>query len=460
MVLHIDTVVEGGLVVTGGEVRPVTIAIGGDKIVGLLAPSQLPEEASQARRIDATGKIVIPGVIDAHAHLTNFNEAVDSFTDLGASAAFGGVTTFISYMLGKPGMSPRQFLTHWRDEGERESVLDFSMHCRLTQPQRGITHWFEEAFELGVTSIKMFMAYRKKNIQWDDYSLFEAMEYIGSRGGIFCCHAESGDMIDYLEDKYQAAGRYTPENYLAVRPPEAEAEAVYRILKIAKLARCPVYLVHVSSGEAIALANQAREAGQEVWIETCPQYLLLTDEDTRRLGGLLKIAPPVRDRDDVEAVWQAVSDGTVDVVGSDHAPWPLENKSLPPERFPEILFGAPGIETMLPLLYSEGVAKGRIDLPRMVELLCEKPARTFGLAPRKGSIAVGADADLVLIDPEAEWTITADRMHSKTNYTPYEGWSVRGKVERTILRGQTVVQDGKLLKAPGYGRFLPRSLRG
>ncbi len=459
MVEKIDTLVEGGLVVAGGAVSHVTVAISDGKIAALLAPGMLPPEAAQAQRVDATDKIVMPGVVDAHVHIANFNVQVDSFPSISAAAAFAGVTTVIPYIQGKVGMPVREFLTHFRDEGEAESLVDFGMHCRLQAPERGVTTQFDDAFDLGVTSFKMFMAYRKFGIMWDDYSLYEALEYIGQRGGMFCCHAENGDMIDYLEDKYQAEGRYTPENYLAVRPPEAEIEATFRALNVAKLAKCPLYLVHMSTGRGIALAHEAQLAGQEVWIESCPHYLTLTAEEMKRQGGKTKIAPPLRNQAELDAVWQAVSDRTVQVIGSDHAPYPLENKSLPAERFSEIFFGAPGTETMLPIMYSEGVAKGRIDLPRLVELLCEAPARIFGLAPRKGSITVGADADLVLFDPNAQWKIQAKDMHSQTGYTPYEGWAIQGKPAATIVRGQFVMRDGQLMQSPGYGTYLPRSIR-
>ncbi|MGE5619956.1 MAG: dihydropyrimidinase [Sphingomonadaceae bacterium] len=456
---QIDVVVEGGRVVTGGVVTEATVAISGETIAAILAPGMLPPEASNARRIDATGKIVMPGVVDAHVHMANFNLQADSYQSMSAAAAFGGVTTVIPYQQGKIGMPVKEFLTILRDQGQEESLVDFAMHCRLQAPERGVTKQFDDAFDLGVTTFKMFMAYRKRGIMWDDYSLYEALDYIGKRGGLFCCHAENGDVIDYLEDKYQAEGRYTPENYLAVRPPAAEAEATFRALTIAGLANCPLYLVHMSTGRGISIAHQAQLSGQKVYIETCPHYLTLTCEEMKRQGGKTKIAPPLRERSDVDAVWNAVMDGSVQIVGSDHAPWPIDNKSLPAERFSEIFFGAPTIETMLPLMYSEGVAKGRIDLPRLVELMSETPARVFGLAPRKGAIAVGADADLVIFDPNVEWKVEAKEMHSLAGYTPYEGWSIKGKVMATMLRGKMVMENGRLLASPGYGRYLPREAR-
>jgi len=454
---QIDTLVEGGKVVSGGRVSEATVAIAAGKILGLLSPG-MEVTPGTARRIDASGKIVMPGIIDAHIHFGMFTAHVDDFTSATTAAAYGGVTSVIIYAMGKAGMPVREFLEHWREEGEARSMVDFAMHCRLPAPERGNTRQFTEAFEAGVTSFKMFMAYRNQSIMWDDYSLLEAMEFIGERNGIVCCHAENGDIADYMEDKFQARGQYSPENFLSIRPSEAEVEATYRALTLARLAKCPLYVVHMTTPSAIALVHQARLAGQQVWSETCPQYLALTQEEVVRQGGLAKIAPPLRTKEEREGVWQAVMSGMVDVVGSDHAPYPFEMKSLPRERFAEARFGMPNIETMLGVLYSEGVARGRIDLPRLVELLCEGPARVFGLAPRKGSIAVGADADLVIFDPDAEWRVSSKDLHSRSGYTAYEGWTLRGKLKTTIVRGQVVVEDGELRQSLATASIWPGHL--
>ena len=453
---RIDTLIEGGAVVAGGQVSEATIAIGDGKIVGLLSPG-VPVAEATARRIDASGKLVLPGVVDAHVHFGMFTAHVDDFTSATTAAACGGVTSVVIYAMGTPGMPTREFLNHWRKEGESRSVVDFAMHCRLGAPDRGNTRQFTEAFDAGVTSFKIFMAYRNQGIMYDDWSLAEAMEFIGERRGIVCCHAENGDLCDYLEAKFQSEGRYSPENYLLTRPSEAEVEATHLALTLARLARCPLYVVHMTTPAAIALVHQARLGGQPAWSETCPQYLALTHDDVIRHGGLAKIAPPLRTKEERDGVWQAVMNRTVDVVGSDHAPYPFEMKSLPRERFLEARFGMPNVETMLGVLYSEGVAKGRINLPRMVELLCEEPARVFGLAPRKGRIAVGADADLVVFNPDREWRVSREDLHSKSGYSAYEGWTLRGKVERTIIRGEVVVEDGALRQSPGSGEYLART---
>jgi dihydropyrimidinase len=453
---RIDTLIEGGRVVAGGQVSEATVAIGDGTIVGVLSPGVQIAEAT-ARRIDATGKIVMPGVVDAHVHFGMFTAHVDDFASASTAAAYGGVTSVIIYAMGRPGMSPREFLAHWRREGESRSVVDFGMHCRLGAPDRGNTRQFTEAFDAGVTSFKIFMAYRNQGIMYDDYSLVEAMEFIGARRGIVCCHAENGDLCDYLEAKFQAQGRYTPETFLATRPSEAEVEATHRALTLARVARCPLYVVHMTTPAAIALVHHARLEGQPAWSETCPQYLALTQDDVVRHGGLAKIAPPLRTKEERDGVWRAVMNGSVDVVGSDHAPYPFEMKSLPRERFLEARFGMPNVETMLGVVYSEGVATGRIDLPRMVQLLCEEPARVFGLGPRKGRIAVGADADLVIFDPDAEWRVGRADLHSKSGYSAYEGWTLKGKVASTIIRGEVVIQDGQLRQSPGFGQYLART---
>ena len=455
---QIDTLVEGGMVVAGGMVREATVAIGDGKIVGLLS-SGVDVSSAMARRIDATGKIVMPGIVDAHVHFGMFTAHIDDFTSATTAAAYGGVTTVIIYAMGQPGMPVGEYLEHWRTEGESRSVVDFAMHCRLPAPERGNTRQFVDAFEAGVTSFKIFMAYRNQGIMYDDYSLLEALTFLGERQGIVCVHAENGDLCDYLEDRFKARGQYSPENFLSTRPSDAEVEATYRALTLARLAKCPLYVVHMTTPAAIALVHQARLAGQRAWSETCPQYLALTHDDVIRHGGLAKIAPPLRTSEERDGVWQAVMNGTVDVVGSDHAPYPFEMKSLPRERFLEARFGMPNVETMLGVLYSEGVAKGRIDLPRLVELLCETPAKVFGLAPRKGAIAVGADADLVLFDPDAEWRVHRHDLHSLSGYSAYEGWTLRGKLVSTIIRGEVVVEDGTLRQSAGYGQYLARTPR-
>jgi allantoinase len=257
-----------------------------------------------------------------------------------------------------------------------------------------------------------------------------------------------------------ARGDYRPETYLPSRPHLAEVSAAFRAIQLSRQFGCRLYLVHTSVAAVPPIATQARRTGQPVLVETCPQYLTLTDEDVRRIGGKAKMAPPPRLRADVDGIWSALGRGEIQTVGSDHAPWPFERKTLPPERFAEIPFGAPGVETMVPLLYSEGVAKGRLTLAQMAEVLSTGPARIFGLAPRKGAIAPGADADLLVIDPATRWSVDERRLHSEVGYSNYHGWEMQGRPILSLLRGQVLLDGDELRVQPGYGRYLPRTAAG
>jgi D-hydantoinase len=451
-----DLMVVGDQVVVGDRVQPAGIAIRDGRIAALLDMEQARQRGLARRTIDATGKHVLPGIIDAHVHHRSMNEAADSWESLTRAAAHGGVTTIIPYMQGPASMTLGDILRQHRDEGERDALVDFAMHCRLGGPTEGIFEQLPQAFELGVTSFKLFMAYRKRGIMWDGAPLMRALATLAELGGTWCCHAENGDLIDYLEDQLLARGGYTADTYLESRPHLAEEEAAFRAMQLGRQFGCRVYLVHTSVAGVLPLAHAARRAGQDVVVETCPQYLTLTDADTRRIGGRAKMAPPPRLPEDQQALWQALANGDVDVVASDHAPYPPERKLMPKERFLEISYGAPGVETILPILYSEGVAKGRITLPRLAQLMSGTPARVFGLAPRKGAIAPGADADLAIIDPNARWTVDERRLHSEAGYSNYDGWELQGKLTMTLLRGRVLLDGDELRLQPGAGSYLPR----
>jgi dihydropyrimidinase len=451
-----DLIVVGDQVVIGDAVRAAGIAIAGERIAALLDVDDARRPGLAARTIDATGKVVLPGPIDAHVHHRTLNDTADSWESLTRGAALGGVTTIIPYIPHCPPMSLGETLEYFRDEGERESVVDFAMHCRLGGPTDDVFEQIPEAFAVGVPSFKMFLAYRKRGIMWDGPPLMRALETIGGLGGIWCCHAENGDLIDFLEDRYIARGAYTADTYLATRPHAAEVEAAFRAIQVAGALDCRLYLVHTSVAGVLPLAADARRAGQRVVVETCPQYLTLTDETTRRNGGRAKIAPPMRHPEDNDALWHGLAHGDVQVVASDHAPGPPDKKRYPPERFGEISYGAPGVETILPLLYSEGVAKGRITLPRLAEVLSGAPARVFGLSPRKGGIAPGADADLVVIDPDLRWRIDERTLQSEAGYSNWDGWELQGKPVLSLLRGQILLDGEDLRQGLGYGRYLAR----
>ena len=450
-----DLVVIGDQVVIGDRVGPAGIAVRGERIAALLDVDEAQRPGLATRTIDARGKIVLPGAIDAHVHLRTMNDAADSWESVTRAAAHGGVTTIIAYVQGPVGMSLGEAMRRNLDDAQRDVLVDFAAHCRMNGPSDDVFGQIADVFELGIPSFKFFMAYRKRGIMWDGQPLMRALATIGERGGIWCCHAENGDLIDYLEDRYIERDAYRPETYLATRPHDAEIEAAFRAIRLARQFNCRLYIVHTTAAGVLPYANEARRAGQQVVVETCPQYLTLTDETTRLAGGRAKIAPPMRTPADTVALWEGLALGDVDVVASDHAPWPYDNKRLPPEEFAKISFGAPGVETILPLLYSEGVAKGRLTLPRLAEVLSAAPARVFGLE-RKGRIAPGMDADLVVIDPAVRWTLDERTLHSEAGYSNWHGWELQGKPVLSLLRGRTLLDGDQLRVEPGHGTYLPR----
>ena len=451
-----DLVIRGGQVVADGAVVPASIAVSGERISAVCVPEQ-PIPA--AEEIDASGLYVLPGAIDPHVHFKIFNAMVDDFETASMAAAYGGVTTMMPFVSGTERMSVAEGISHWIAEGQRRSVVDFAVHCRL-RPDPALIDQVPQAFALGVTSVKMFQAYRKRGMLFSDDLLLRTMETVAAHGGLAMVHAENGWVIDHLEDRLLAQGRTAPEHYLASRPHAAEAEAVARAITLAKLAECPLYVVHLSTREGLDEIGRARARGQDVYAETCPQYLHLTDAEMGRQKGLAKIAPPLRWDADREALWRGLRNGFVQTVGSDHAPFTVEDKRIGETNIFEAGFGMPGIETMAPLVWSAALTSDRLSLPQVAAVLSENTARIFGLYPRKGAIKVGADADLMLLDPRAEWAIRGAELHSQAGYTCFEGWRVRGKVVASFLRGRPLLRDGKVQAPPGYGRYVPRTAGG
>ncbi|MBI4523234.1 MAG: dihydropyrimidinase [Deltaproteobacteria bacterium] len=465
-----DVLVINGETVTESGPIEANVAIKDGRIAALLGRDVKPDAASL---IDAQGKLVFPGIIDAHVHLrTAHSLNADTLQTASAAAAFGGVTTLLSFVApvrakggGSEGETYPELETHGVDveaffnavieEGNRTSLIDFGLHCMLL-PNPEVARQIEILTRLGITSFKLMMAYGRRGWVSSDEALSLAMSAIARNQALAMVHAENDGLIRHLEDQYKAQGSYDAENFLNSRPNLAEAEAIYRACCIAKVVDCPVYVVHLSSKEGLEKIMESRTAGQPVWTETCPQYLLLTHEDTLRLRGLVKMAPPLRTVGDNQALWQGLRRGMIGIVATDHAAFNREKQKLAARSFAEVPFGAPGIETLLPLIYSEGVAKGRISLTQLVKVLATNPARQFGLYPRKGTLQVGADADLVVFDPEADWEIRSEALHSAAGYTPFEGWRGKGKPLLSLLRGDVLLKEGKLHQSPGSGRFLQR----
>jgi dihydropyrimidinase len=453
---RVDTIVRGGKIVTPSDTFEAAVAIAGDKIAAI-GPEDLLPPAD--RVVDAGGRFVLPGLIDCHLHI---GAEYDDWKTAPLAAAQTGLTTLLPFVVADDGETLPQAVARLREEAQALSVLDFGFHFILNHEPH-ILQGLEDAFGMGVTSFKLFMTYKKrpKRMVSDEF-IAKTMDILGRLGGVCQLHCENGDILCYLEDKAIAEGRTAPTDFPATCPDWTEEEAINRAILIGKLTGCPVYVVHLSTGLGLERIKRAQSEGQRVWAETCPQYLLLDETEMARLGPFAKIGPPLRSADGVNqaALWAGTEQGFVSTVASDHSPRVpaakeagRKNIFVDPEGRP-IPFGAPSLETLVPLMWSEGVVKRGLPVTWMARVMAENPARIFGLFPRKGTIRVGADADLTIWDPAPSWTIQQREHLGIAGFTPYEGWAARGRPWMTLLRGQVVLNQGVLEQKPGYGRFL------
>jgi dihydropyrimidinase len=437
-----EILIRKGLVVTGSGVRKADVGIKEEKIVAV-EPGLSQDRVD--RVIDASGKYVMPGVIDVHVHPVY----EDDMGGLSLTAAHGGTTTLIHFAYAKPGMKLIDTIKKYQEEGLQKSYLDFGIHGTLFDPSSQIEE-IPEAFNHGVASFKMFMTYAKLKWMTDDYHLTAAMDLIAECGGLAMVHAENGLVTDYLEDRSLKRGEDQKKVFLKTRPDLLEAEAIFRALTIAAITRCPLYIVHLSTAKGLIPIQRAKAEGQKVYVETCPQYLTMTDAKLQKLGPLAKIGPPLRTEKDRIALWQAMKRGIIDVVASDHAP---KTKRVE-DPFFEAPYGSPQVETMLTVTYDEGVNKGRIKPGKLVQLFSENPAKIFGLYPKKGAIQEGSDADLVIFDPNYIHAIQHKTQHSGAPYTLYEGRRCVGNPILIMQRGRILVENGEAKGKPGEGKFL------
>lgn len=421
-------------------------------------------EEGDAEMIEAEGYLVFPGGVDPHTHLDMpFGGTVtaDDFETGTMAAAFGGTTTVIDFCLTQKGVPLRQSIQTWHEKAKGKAVIDYGFHLMIGEMNEDVLAELPRIIvEEGITSLKVFMAY-KNVFQADDGTLFRTLLAAKELGALVMVHAENGDVIDYLVRKALAEGNTDPIYHALTRPSEIEGEATGRAAKLAALANnARLYVVHVTCAEAVQQIAEARQMGFDVWGETCPQYLVL-DQSSLELpdfeGAKYVWSPPLRERFHQEVLWNALKNGQLQTIGSDQCSFNFRGqKELGRGDFSKIPNGGPSIEDRFSILYSEGVTKGRISLNQFVELVSTRAAKLFGLFPKKGTIAVGSDADLVLFDPLAKRTLSVDTHHMNVDYNPFEGMSITGEPVSVLSRGEFIVRDKQFVGHPGTGQYLKR----
>jgi dihydropyrimidinase len=456
-----DLIVKNGTIVTATDVYRADIGVRDGKIAQIGAALDQPA----ARLVDAHGQYVLPGGVDAHTHLDTPGQGTttaDDYLSGTIAAACGGTTTIVNFCFQEPGRSFADLLAHYRRRAEGTAVVDYGFHVVVSDLSDPILEELDTLPAQGITSFKLFMAYRG-SLMVDDRTLLRTLESAKRRGALVMVHAENGDACDLLRDRAVAEGKVEPKYHASTRPPRTEAEASARAIALAEVVGAPIYLVHVSCGEAIEEIRRGRDRGVEAFGETCTHYLYFTEADLDRPGfegAKYVYTPPPRAQHQPALVWKALAGGDLAAVSSDHCPFNFEGqKELGRGDFRNIPNGAPGIEERLMLTY-QGVRDGRITLNRFVDLVSTTPARLFGLYPDKGTIAVGSDADLVIWDPEAELQVTRAALHHNVDYTLYEGMRIRGLPRTVTLRGEVIVEDRQHVGRPGTGRFVKRKRFG
>lgn len=449
--------IKNGRIITAADDYVADIYIEGEQIRAI--GQNLPLQADTV--IDATGQLVFPGGIDPHVHLDmpfmgTFSS--DNYETGTRAALHGGTTTVIDFVLQKQGDSLQAALDDWRSRAVGNTVGDYSFHMAVTDFNEQTKAEIKTMVEVeGITSFKTFMAY-KGALMIDDRQMVGLMNEVKQQGGMVTTHATNGDMIDFLIAKHRSEGKLSPLYHYLSQPEVTEAEASGRFADIANYTNCPGYIVHLTCEGALNAVRNATRRNQKVFVETCIQYLILDaslyEKDFE--GAKWVMSPPLREKKDQQTLWAGINQGLVQVVGTDHCPFMWHQKELGKNDFSKIPNGHPAIEHRMELLYSEGVHKGKITLNKYVEVACINPAKIFGMFPRKGTIAVGSDADIVLFDPQTKHTISANTHHMNVDYSAYEGWEVTGKCQTVLLRGKVAIDKGQCLVQKGNGQFIKR----
>jgi len=450
-----DLIIKNGTLVTASEVVSADLGIAGEKIVAI------GEGLDGAHIIDARDQLVFPGFIDPHVHLQmsiGDIASTDDFLTGTIAAACGGTTTIIDFIEALDDISLTEATQARRAEADPKVVIDYSLHLTGNSTEPAFLKEIAQLARQGYTSVKFYTTY--EGLMIGDGEILQILEVAKENGLLPIVHCENDAIIARLKRQFIAAGRVEPCYHPLSRPCVAEAEAVRRVLALARVVGVPVYIVHLSCRESLEEVERARAAGQTVYAEVTPQHLLLDQSEYGRKGfegAKFCCAPPLRPRENLDALWRGLADGRLQTVGTDHCPWYYKtHRQRGRHDFTQIPNGMPGIETRVSLMYDRGVRKGRLGLNRFVDACATTPAKLFGLYPQKGSILVGGDADLVIFDPEREVTLSQSSLHQNVDYCPYEGWEVGGYPMTVLSRGRMIVRDGEFVGEAGAGRFLAR----
>jgi len=455
--MQFDTIIKNGMIITGSDTYFADIGIKDEKII--MIGEKL--SADNAEIIDAQGKYVIPGGIDVHTHFDMpFCGTVskDDFETGTIAAACGGTTTIIDFCIQGKGQTLAESLEIWHKKANGKASIDYGFHVAITDMNDKILAEMTEIIKKGFPSFKLFMTY--EGLRVDDGALLKALIQAKENGGLVCVHAENYYMLTYLIDKFKQEGKNEPIYHALSRPPIVEAEATSRAIKLAQFVDAPLYIVHLTNKLSLHEVAQARKAGSKIMAETCPQYLLLDEDNYREPdfnGAKYVLSPPIRTKDNQEPLWQGLRDNVLQAVSTDHCSFDFQGqKEMGKDFFGKIPNGAPGVETRMALIFDRGVNTGKISLNRFVEVTATNPAKIFGMYPKKGTIAIGADADLVIFDPKLKKTITQKELHENVDYTAYESFKVTGYPVMTLSRGKVIAKDNQFVGKVGAGEFIAR----
>jgi len=458
----LKTLIQNGTIINAHQTQKADVLIDGEKIREI---GTFPNETAD-RIIDATGMLILPGGIDAHTHLDmpfGGTTSSDDFETGTRAAAMGGTTSIVDFAIQGKGTKMRDALDTWWKKAENRACIDYGLHMIVTDLGEAGLEDMDNLVDEGVASFKLFMAYPGV-LMVDDATIFKAMSQTAKNGALICMHAENGGVIDVIVQRALAEGKTGPIHHALTRPTIAEAEAVHRAIAMAEMAGAPVYIVHLSSEDALNQVREARDRGLPAFAETCPQYLLLSIDKMALPdfeSAKYVFTPPLREKENLPKLWDGLKHDHLQVVSTDHCPFCFEDqKILGIDNFTKIPNGGPGIENRLQLMHHHGVNAGKLTINRFVEIVSTTPARIFGMYPRKGVIAAGSDADIVVWDPQAEHLISAKTHHMRVDYSMFEGFQVTGNAKTVLSRGEVIVDNGSFLGKAGRGQYLRRAARG